>query len=62
MTAAPSRVQAIVTSQSLIFDGMRARLMTANGSRAVRGAEGKRLRYRKPVASVSKGPVQGTLF
>ena len=29
---------------------------------AIRRAEGKRLRYREPVAKVSAGPVQGTLF
>jgi hypothetical protein len=31
-------------------------------ARAVRSAEGKRLRYREPVAKVLEGPVQGTLF
>ncbi len=29
---------------------------------AVRSAEGKRLRYREPVAKPASGPVQGTLF
>jgi len=31
-------------------------------ARAVRSAEGKRLRYREPVAKVPEGPVQGRLF
>lgn len=31
-------------------------------ARAVRSAEGKRLRYREPVAKVPAGPVQGSLF
>src|SRR5229473_867458 len=31
-------------------------------ARAVRSAEGKRLRYREPIAKVVEGPVQGNLF